>query len=72
MPGDPKECRAHAVRCKELAEAAPTPDVRQHFTQIADSWIRLAVELETAERFIQAMEAIEANPELAPPYRQTG
>jgi hypothetical protein len=31
MPGDPKECRQHALRCAELAESADRPEPARVF-----------------------------------------
>ena len=59
MPGDPLECRQHARRCAELAEQARTPDMRQTFLHLSETWIRLAAELESAQTFLNAMNGIE-------------
>lgn len=58
MPGDPKECRERAANCRRLAES-DGPSTRQTFLSLADSWERLASELENAQCFLQAMTAIE-------------
>jgi hypothetical protein len=55
MPGDPKECREHAANCKRLAEEAPTPAAREHFSRLAAQWERLASELESARVFLETM-----------------
>jgi hypothetical protein len=47
--GDPEECRAHALRCGELAAQATSPTVGEIFLNLAKVWIRLAVEIETAQ-----------------------
>ena len=49
MPGDPKECRAHARRCSELAAAAKEPRLKRTLTHLAAHWTKLASELETAQ-----------------------
>ena len=59
MPGDPLECRQHARHCVELAEQARTPEMRQTFLHLSDTWIRLAAELESAQTFLNAMNGIE-------------
>jgi hypothetical protein len=46
MPGDPKECRQHALNCVHLAKGASTPVQRDHFARLARTWIKLAEELE--------------------------
>jgi hypothetical protein len=49
MPGDPKECRAHARHCSELAAAAKEPQLKRTLSHLAVSWTKLATELETAQ-----------------------
>ena len=49
MPGDPKECRQHARRCAELASVATTPEAREQFLSLQQSWMRLAADLENAK-----------------------
>jgi len=55
MPGDPKECRRHALNCMVLAKGATTPEAKERFHSLAQSWTRLAVELESAEAFLNAL-----------------
>ena len=59
MPGDPKECRRHAANCRRLAEEATTPEARKLFTGLAAHWEAIASELESAEVFLQAMNAVQ-------------
>ena len=59
MPGDPLECRQHARCCVELAEQARTPDMRQTFLHLSDTWIRLAAKLESAQAFLNAVNGLE-------------
>jgi hypothetical protein len=63
MPGDPKECRAHALRCCELAHAARTEDVRQHLLHLSGTWNKLAFELESTHALLNALDAMEAEQE---------
>ena len=65
MPGDPKECRQHALNCVHLAKGASTPELRDHFAKLARTWIKLADELEQSEAFLAAIESHE-------PTKQTG
>jgi hypothetical protein len=58
MPGDPNECRQHAANCRRLAQAATAKTARDTFLNLAATWEALATELESAERFIEAMERI--------------
>jgi hypothetical protein len=55
MPGDPKECRQHALNCMLHANAATTVEAKQTFHNLAQSWTRLAVELESARAFLNAL-----------------
>ena len=56
MPGDPKECRQHALNCVHLAKGASTPEQRDHFAKLARTWIKLAEELEQTEAFLAVIE----------------
>ena len=56
MPGDPKECRQHALNCVRLAQTSASPQAREHFANLARTWIRLADELETTQAFLAALE----------------
>ena len=49
MPGDPKECRAHAARCEELAKTAEKPEHVRVLLNLARQWLRLALQLERAQ-----------------------
>jgi hypothetical protein len=62
MPGDPKECREHARRCAEFAKFATTPEAREQFLSLQQSWMRLAADLESAKAFIDALEEMDAEP----------
>ena len=48
MPGDPKECRKHAVRCAEMAVGARTAQLRATFLELSKNWEQLAIQLENA------------------------
>lgn len=58
MPGDPRECREHAKCCLKQAAAAASPVVRENFLKLAQSWMRLARELEATERLLAALEEV--------------
>ena len=47
MPGNPKECRKHALNCQRLAETATNEHDRQQLRALADTWLALAAELES-------------------------
>ena len=55
MPGDPYECRQHALSCQQLAETASTPEAREHFYRLAEMWVQLAAELDATATFLKAM-----------------
>ena len=55
VPGDPKECRQHALNCKLLAKEATSEESKKTFLNLAQHWTRLAVELEQAEALIKAL-----------------
>jgi hypothetical protein len=61
MPNDPKECRMQARCCADLAFTAATPQAREHFASLAKSWIKLALELEGAKAFLDALDEIETD-----------
>ena len=52
MPGDPKECRQHALNCVQLAKTAASPQAREEFANLARTWIRLADDLERTLAFL--------------------
>ena len=52
MPGDPNRCREHARRCAEIARHSASPEVRDHFISLEESWLRLAAELESGEKLL--------------------
>jgi len=65
MPGEPKECREHALNCVRLAKTAESPEARDRFAHLARTWIRLAEELER-------MQAVLAEDEDEQKLEQTG
>jgi hypothetical protein len=46
MPGNPEECRRHALECVRLAQASVNLQRREYFAKLAATWIELAEELE--------------------------
>jgi hypothetical protein len=62
MPGDPKECRQHALNCVRLAQTSPYPHAREHFARLARTWIKLADDIERSQVFLRAMEDDEIEP----------
>jgi hypothetical protein len=54
MPGDPKECRQHALACVRLAQTSASPQTREQFANLARTWIRLADDLERTLAILDA------------------
>ena len=48
-------------RCAELPALAATLEEREHFLSLEKIWVRNAVELESAEAFLTAMNEIDLN-----------
>ena len=59
MLGNPHECRLNAALCAQLAETAATPELRETCIALAESWKRLAAELDSAQAFLDAMSELE-------------
>ena len=55
MPSDPHQCRIFAARCLALAKRASRPDARQVFTDMAETWSRLAAETEAAQALFRTV-----------------
>jgi hypothetical protein len=69
MPGDPKECRQHALNCMLLAKQTANQESKQTFLGLSQSWTRLAVELENAQALLDTVNAMDTIrlPERPPP-----
>ena len=52
MLGDPRECREHAKHCMMLAAEARTVVAKNRFEALAQSWLRLASDLEHARELL--------------------
>jgi hypothetical protein len=59
MPGDPHQCRLYASRCLALAKRARKPGAQQTFTEMAETWTRLAAEMEADQTLFQALSEME-------------
>jgi hypothetical protein len=46
---DAKQCRERALRCTELAERASDPHLKAVLKQLAERWLKSAVELEGSQ-----------------------
>ena len=47
MPGDPHDCRLNANHFLRLARRESGPEVRQSLTDLAETWTKLAAEIES-------------------------
>ena len=52
MPGDPNRCREHARCCAEIARHTASPQVRDHFTSLEQSCLRVAAEIESGQKLL--------------------
>jgi len=52
MPGDPKQCRLHAMRCAELAAKAKTEKLKATLLDLSQNWVKLAVSLEHTQALL--------------------
>lgn len=52
MPGDPNECRTHALECTNLAETALNKNARERFLYFASAWFKLASQIESSEALV--------------------
>jgi len=59
MPGNPKECHEQALVCMALAKEAHTQAAQRLFHELAESWFRLAVELEDAQNLLAVLAEME-------------
>jgi hypothetical protein len=53
------QCRLNAERCLALASRARRPEARQNFTALAETWTKLAVQLEADETLLAALLQLE-------------
>jgi hypothetical protein len=59
MPGNPDQCRLNAKRCLRLAEHARRPEMRAAFTALAETWTRLAAELDSDQALLRTISELE-------------
>jgi hypothetical protein len=52
MPGDPNECRTHALECTNLAETALNKKTQETFLYFATAWFKLASQIENSEALV--------------------
>jgi len=54
MPGDSRECREQAMRCADMASEATNPQHKQLLINLAQSWMKIARELERSQAMMEA------------------
>ncbi len=59
MPGNPKECRRHALTCMQLAQTAQSPEAREHFAELSQTWLRLAGDIESSQALVDLLNDFE-------------
>jgi hypothetical protein len=53
MPGDPEYCHEKAQRCLQIAADSPDPELKRTFTDLAESWRRMAAQLYYAQTILE-------------------
>jgi hypothetical protein len=59
MPGDPAKCRSNALRYFNLSQRAKDPARRQRLADLAETWAKLAAELESDQALLNALSELE-------------
>jgi hypothetical protein len=59
MPGDPAKCRSNAVRYLSLSKHAKNPARRQGLAALAETWTKLAAELESDLALLNTLSELE-------------
>jgi hypothetical protein len=59
MPADPHECRRNAARCLALARRVSKPETRQNLTLMAETWTKLAAEIESDQALLATLHELE-------------
>jgi hypothetical protein len=59
MPADANECRRHALHLARLAQTSTTPEAREHYAELAKTWLKIAADLESGQALLDAMDEIE-------------
>ena len=47
-----KDCQAHAAHCARQAQKAASPDIREDFLRLEQSWLQLAHSYEIAQQIV--------------------
>ncbi len=61
----PENVVSTRVVVRSWRKQARTPDMRQTFLHLSDTWIRLAAELESAQAFLNAVNGLEIKTPIA-------
>jgi hypothetical protein len=59
MPGDPTRCRLNAARYTKLSERAKDAARRKKLALLAETWTRLAAELEADQALLNALSELQ-------------
>jgi len=59
MPGNPRQCRLHAMRCAELAAGAKTTQLKMTLIELSKNWQKMAEQLETSQALLDEERADE-------------
>jgi hypothetical protein len=55
--GNTKECRKHALACLRLAQTSASPHAREHFANLAKTWLKLAGDLQALRETLEEPES---------------
>ena len=55
------QCRLNAERCLRLAQRARKPEMRQNLAALAETWTKLAAQLESDEALLSALSDLEVS-----------
>jgi hypothetical protein len=55
--GNTKECRKHALACLRFAQTSASPHAREHFANLAKTWLKLAGDLQALHETLKEPES---------------
>jgi hypothetical protein len=56
MTGDPSQCREQAAECVRLANEGATQESRDEFVELAQVWLKLAIQLESDKALLDMLD----------------
>jgi hypothetical protein len=59
MLDNPAECRRNALACVQLSQASPSPEAKEHFAELARTWLRLAGDLKSGQALVDLLDYFE-------------